>query len=66
MSVSIEKYREQAMAIPQAKRQQLLDLLHEGKNLGEAREIVGIDLMVAAEIVCMNISSYEYINETAI
>lgn len=66
MEVSSPKYRKQAMALPQAKRQKFLDLLREGKNLGEARKIVGIDLMVACEIILMNTTVYEFLNKTAI
>ena len=41
-------------AVSLEKKQQFLDLMWEGKNVGEASKIVGIDSMVGAQIILRN------------
>lgn len=46
-------------------RQQYLDLLHEGKAIGEAREIVGISFEAALEVTNHAIGNYAYLKREA-
>lgn len=52
--------REEAYkAVSLEKKQQFLDLMHQGKNVGEASEIVGIDSMIGAQIIIRNYETIE-------
>jgi len=47
--------REEAYkAVSLEKKQQFLDLMHQGKNVGEASAIVGIDSMIGAQVIIRN------------
>lgn len=46
-------------------RQQYLDLLHSGKSIGTAREIVGISFEAAIEITNRAIGNYTYLKREA-
>jgi len=62
-----EKLNERIAAIPHEKKQTLLDLMHSGKTLGEARIECGIEeIEVAAGIVIENIHKYEYVGTDAV
>ena len=50
---------------PQETRQKYLDLLHEGKSIGEARDIVGISFEAAIEITNRSIGKYLYLERSA-
>jgi hypothetical protein len=57
-----EQYRRQALTVPRETRQKFLDLMHSGKNLGDAKNICGIeDTLVASAIILMNVKSYKYV-----
>ena len=66
-----EKYRtkeeiERDVAnIPKETKQKVLDLLREGKTVGEIREELNLDLMDTAEIITQNISCYHYLKPVA-
>jgi len=50
---------------PHEKRQEYLDLLHQGKSIGEARELVGISFEAALEITNRSIKSHLYLGKEA-
>ena len=51
----LEWEREEAYnAVSLEKKQQFLDLMNQGKNVGEASAIVGIDSMVGAQVIIRN------------
>lgn len=45
----------EADAVPQETKQKLLDLLHEGKTIGEAQEACGLDTLITGKIITDNI-----------
>jgi len=49
----------------QEQRQQYLDLINDGKTIGEARDIVGISFEAALEVTNRAINSYMYLSRTA-
>ena len=51
--------------ISQETRQKYLDLIHEGKSIGEAREETGISLAGATEIINRNIKDFKYLGKKA-
>lgn len=62
-----EKLQAKVDAVPKEDKQKFLDAMHDGKNLGEARIIAGIDdVLTASRILCDNIVSYEFISKTLI
>ena len=52
-------------ALGQAKRQEFLDLMRTGLNVGQASEKLGIDSMVGGRIIIDNIKSYDYLSKEA-
>lgn len=64
----LEKVQEQVKQVPQETKQKMLDLFRQGKTIGEAREICGLDLHVAAEIIRENIEtkSFSYLRVDAV
>lgn len=60
-----EKLQQKVDAVPQEKKQQLLDLLHEGKTIGQARDSVGLELIVAGEIITQNIVATHFLGREA-
>ena len=59
-----QKLEEKTALISNKIKQKLIDLLHEGKTIGEAREEVGIkDLDVACEIINQNIGVYNFLRK---
>ena len=62
-----EKCKEEASLIPIEKKQILLDELHNGKSIGEAKEIAGIDnLGIVCEIITQNIGVINYLKKEAL
>ncbi len=55
-----EKTRKAVDETPKEKKQELLDLMHEGKKLGQAMKITGLDGMVAAQIILDNVEHHGY------
>lgn len=54
----LEWEREEAYnSVSLEKKQQFLDLMWQGKNVGEASAIVGIDSMIGAQIILRNAGS---------
>lgn len=51
--------------IPQETRQKYLDLIHEGKTIGEAKDAVGISLEGALEITNRSIENFKYLGKVA-
>lgn len=46
-------------------KQKLLNLIHAGKTIGEARTECNIELMVACEIINQNLGHYSFLNREA-
>ena len=62
-----ERVQLETKAVPRETKQRLLDLMwDEHKSLGEAREMVGVSLDVAGEILMENIHEMKYIGRTAV
>ena len=63
-----EKLKEKVDAVPQEKKQKLLDLVWSGLTLGEAAEKAGFekDTGVYAKILQDNIGQYHYLRKEAI
>ena len=52
-------------ALGQSKRQEFLDLMWSGLNVGDASKKMEIESMVGARIIVNNIKSYQYISKKA-
>lgn len=64
---SVEKsWHDEALSLPMATRQALIDKLQEGKTIGEAREAVGISFEAAIGTINMNIGNLKFLNCKAI
>jgi hypothetical protein len=64
-----ERIKEACSKVPQEIKQKFLDLIHNGKTIGEAREQAGLsdqDLLVACEILNENIATIKYLKTTAV
>lgn len=61
-----EKLKEQVAAVPIEVKQKLLDLLNEGKTVGEARNAVNLELIVVGEIIMQNMTEYHFLRTEAI
>lgn len=61
-----EKNKAMALLVSKEDKQKILDLLHEGKSIGETREAVGLDLGVMCEIINQNIHHYGYLGKDAV
>lgn len=61
----MEKLKEDTAKVPIETKQKLLDLLREGKTVGEARDAVGLDLQIVGEIIMQNIESCHWLSNTA-
>jgi len=48
-------------AVTKEQRQQILDLLHEGKTIGEVDEIMGLETIVTGQIICDNIDNHSFL-----
>lgn len=60
-----EKLKDQADAVPIETRQQILDLMHEGKSLGEVKAIVGLKTVVIGEIIVRNMDNVNFLRREA-
>jgi len=47
-------------------KQQILDLLHQGKTVGEVCKAVNLELLVVGEIIVRNIGEVHYLRKKAI
>ena len=61
-----ERLAAEVAALPLETKQRVLDLLHEGKNIGETREAVGLSLDAVCEIINENIHSASWLGATAV
>lgn len=61
-----ERMEEAAENLGQEKRQRFMDLMHAGKNIGEASDIMAIDSGVGAAIVVMNIAEIQYLRKDSV
>ena len=57
--------RRQVMALPLAKRQEVLDLFRSGKTIGEINILMGFETMMTAEIISMNIEDVQILRTEA-
>jgi hypothetical protein len=62
----MEKLRAMVADVPKETKQKLLDLLHEGKTIGEATRECELDLQVSGEIIMQNIGKYEFLRKEAV
>lgn len=44
-------------------KQKIIDLIYEGKTVGEVKKIVGLDTMIVAEVICQNIGHIAYLKK---
>ena len=59
--------KEEAAKVPDETKQKFLDLLHEGKTIGEAYRACRLkELGVACEIITQNIGTHLYLNRKAL
>ena len=49
--------------IPKETKQKVIDLLREGKTVGEIRKELNLDLMDTAEIICQNVDTYSFLKQ---
>ena len=42
-------------------KQEILDLMHQGKTVGDVSQMLKLDSMIVAEIICQNISTIRYL-----
>ncbi len=61
----LERVKVEAENVPLWKKQKILDMLNEGKNIGQARQEVDLDLGVVCEIITQNIGNYQYLRRNA-
>ena len=54
------QYKKRAENIPEDIKMEFFKLMSEGKNLGQAREAVGIGLGVASELISQRIELHKY------
>ena len=62
----IEDLKQRASSVSLHTRQKLLDLLHEGKTLGEVRKELNLDLDVVGQIIMQNLDSLSYLRTEAV
>ncbi len=60
-----ERCERKAKAVPLEIKQKLLDLLREGKTVGEAGELCGLEFEEYSQIVYENISEVNFLNSKA-
>lgn len=62
-----EKNKLGAERVPAEQKQTLLTALHDGKSIGEARELSKIDdIGIACEIITQNIGQIHFLNREAV
>lgn len=61
-----QKIREKTDLVPKEIKQKFLDLIWQGKTLGEAKDVCEIGLDEAGQIVLDNIAEYKYLRTKAI
>lgn len=60
----MERVRDNVDKVPKETQQKFIDLLHNGKTVGEAAKIVGIkDTLVSGEIIMQNIGEIHYLRK---
>lgn len=47
--------------IPKETKQKVLDLIHEGKTVGDVCKILNLETMIVAEIIIQNIGTVSYL-----
>jgi len=58
---SIKKqWREEALSLPNEKRQEFMDYIWDGMTIGEAQEKAGIEFHQAMGILDLNINRHKY------
>lgn len=60
-----EKLEKQVDEISIETKQKVLDILHEGKTIGEACKATGLETVVVGEIIMRNIKEYRYLSREA-
>lgn len=63
-----EKLDAKVAAVPLETKQKILDLLHEGKNVGQVCEAVKLELLIVGQIILTNIEhlGYDRLREKAL
>ena len=51
--------------LPKETKQKVLDLMHEGKSVGDVGKILNLDTMIVAEIIIQNIGTVSYLKTEA-
>lgn len=49
--------------LPREIKQKVLDLMHEGKTVGEVKKILELDTMIVAEIISNNLGTISYLKK---
>lgn len=44
-------------------KQKILDLIHQGKTVGEVKNLLDLDTMIVAEVICQNIGHIAYLKK---
>lgn len=61
-----ERLKDKVALVPIEIKQKFLDALNDGKNIGQAKIIAGIDdTCVAGEIIMQNIGKYQFLQKEA-
>lgn len=47
--------------LPKETKQEVLDLMHQGKSVGDVCKMLKLDTMIVAEIICQNIGTIRYL-----
>ena len=58
----IEECKVEALVLTKEKRQEFLDLIHQGKKLGEAQDACGISFNAANGVMVMNIKEHGWMS----
>ena len=56
-----EKLQAKVDAVPKEDKQKLLDVIWEGKTLGEAMEVIGVETEIGAKILVDCIGTHKYL-----
>lgn len=63
----LAKWKADALALPKETRQKFLDLMWQGKTLGEAQKECGIEeLMVASSLIELNIQERKFLRRESV
>lgn len=54
--------KREVASLPRETKQKVLDLVHEGKTIGEVRKELNLELMVVCEIINQNIKEIHYLS----